>query len=713
MSFWKKSGIRTQITLGFLPLILLMSALTFVGNDGLGRLSNVFSSFRYTAAQSLAIFDYSVQLQRIRLAAEAYRSNPSDSIASQLQDAVKAFAVDDPRMASDADLQSGLNVVRRDVADYNTAFGKLVDLQKKKDVLLGKVTEFGPWTIIALKDIQRSAWRKNDTNALYKTGEVINLMNQSLYYSERFVHSGDLSAYDSAQTTLNDALKGADAVVASSSDKSQAGRADAARRLMRNYTNRLDEVRDAWLQSNEIRSTQLDVLGPKIASAFDALLAKVTGNQNSLGETAKATASDTASKTFMISAVLIVIGLVLAYIIGRLISAAVSRMAATMEQLAHGNDNVTIEGTEYRHELGAMARSLLVFQDTGRGKVAAELAAERTRLAAENERLAQEREKAEEAVRMAHAFEQLSFGLDALSHGDLTARIGTVDKRYEKIRDHFNTSVGSLEETIGTVTTAVSTIRSGLEEISSASNDLARRTEQQAASLEETVAALGDVSHRVDGTAEGAGLAQQTVAAARNNATRGGEIVASAVQAMTAIQDSSTKIGNIIGVIDEIAFQTNLLALNAGVEAARAGEAGKGFAVVAQEVRELAQRSANAAKEIKTLISTSSAQVQTGVDLVSATGSSLSDIVDQVVKMSSTITEIADSAREQAMSLKEVTGAADQMDKVTQQNAAMVEETTAAAQNLTQETESLAELMRRFRTSAKTHTGKQGLRYAA
>ncbi|PPZ57673.1 hypothetical protein, partial [Neisseria gonorrhoeae] len=147
------------------------------------------------------------------------------------------------------------------------------------------------------------------------------------YYSERFVHSGDLSAYGSDQTTLNDAHKGAVAVVASRSDKPQAGRADAARRLMRNYTNRLDEVRAAWLQSTEIRSTQIDVLGPKIASSFDALLAKVTGNQNSLGETAKAAASDTASTTFIISAILIVIGLVLAYVIGRLISGAVSRMA--------------------------------------------------------------------------------------------------------------------------------------------------------------------------------------------------------------------------------------------------------------------------------------------------------------------------------------------------------------------------------------------------
>jgi methyl-accepting chemotaxis protein len=168
---------------------------------------------------------------------------------------------------------------------------------------------------------------------------------------------------------------------------------------------------------------------------------------------------------------------------------------------------------------------------------------------------------------------------------------------------------------------------------------------------------------------------------------------------MTAIQRSSEKIGNIIGMIDEIAFQANLLALNAGVEAACAGEAGKGFAVVAQEVRELAQRSAAAAKEIKALIFTSSAQVDTGVKLVSASGNSPQEIMQQVVGMSSTVTEIATSAREQAASRREVSAAGDQMDKVTQQNAAMVEETTAAAQSLAQETETLEILVQRFKTN--------------
>jgi methyl-accepting chemotaxis protein len=207
------------------------------------------------------------------------------------------------------------------------------------------------------------------------------------------------------------------------------------------------------------------------------------------------------------------------------------------------------------------------------------------------------------------------------------------------------------------------------------------------------------VTRGVDGTAQRAVQAQETAGTALKSAEKGGAIVSRAVEAMGEIERSSARIGNIIGVIDEIAFQTNLLALNAGVEAARAGEAGRGFAVVAQEVRGLAQRSAEAAKEIKGLISASGTQVERGVELVSASGRSIEEIVVQVDQMNRLVGEIATAAREQAISLKEVSVAADQMDKVTQQNAAMVEETTAAAQGLSAKTDELAGLTERFRTA--------------
>jgi methyl-accepting chemotaxis protein len=247
-----------------------------------------------------------------------------------------------------------------------------------------------------------------------------------------------------------------------------------------------------------------------------------------------------------------------------------------------------------------------------------------------------------------------------------------------------------------TIAGATEGIRSGTGEVSQAADDLSKRTEQQAASLEETAAALDEITATVRKTAEGANQARDVVTTAKADAERSGEVVGGAVAAMAAIDTSSRQISNIIGVIDEIAFQTNLLALNAGVEAARAGEAGKGFAVVASEVRALAQRSADAAQEIKSLISASSQQVGSGVDLVGQAGKALERIVAQVTEISGIVIEIAASAKEQATGLAEVNTAVNQMDQVTQQNAAMVEQSTAASHSLAQEAEELGRLVARF-----------------
>ncbi|KAA3515984.1 methyl-accepting chemotaxis protein [Agrobacterium rosae] len=373
-------------------------------------------------------------------------------------------------------------------------------------------------------------------------------------------------------------------------------------------------------------------------------------------------------------------------------------LLGSVQKMADGDYREQIAHNGSMDELGRLKVALEKFRhDLARGET---LKREQEELQEQVEQDRKRRSDIEEAKAedLRHFVQIVESRFGVLASGDLTVRMDErVSPEFETIRQNFNTSISTLEETIRTVVQAVYAIRSGLGEISTASNDLARRTEQQAASLEETVAALGDVTRGVNDTADGANTAQQTVSAARGDAEMGGAVVARAIAAMTEIQGSSSKIGNIISVIDEIAFQTNLLALNAGVEAARAGEAGKGFAVVAQEVRELAQRSAQAAKEIKTLISLSSSQVDAGVNLVQETGSSLGKIVEQVIGMTQTVNQIASNTREQAVSLREVSSAADHMDKVTQQNAAMVEETTAAAQSLSQETENLAEIIGRFK----------------
>ncbi len=300
------------------------------------------------------------------------------------------------------------------------------------------------------------------------------------------------------------------------------------------------------------------------------------------------------------------------------------------------------------------------------------------------------------------AVNQIAKALSRLAENDLSYRIsGPIDARFTGVRDDFNRAVTALDETIGAVASATHNVNAGANEISTASDNLSRRTEQQAASLEETAAALDQITATVGRSADGAKRASVAASDARVDAAKSGEIVGEAVAAMDGIESSSNQINQIIGVIDEIAFQTNLLALNAGVEAARAGEAGRGFAVVAQEVRALAQRSADAAKEIKVLIANSSAQVERGVKLVGDTGQALRTIVSKVSEIDTLISEIAQSSREQATGLGEVNVAVNQMDQVTQQNAAMVEEATAAASNLRQEASELDRLIARFNVTTR------------
>ncbi|MFK0297837.1 methyl-accepting chemotaxis protein [Brevundimonas sp. NPDC090276] len=385
--------------------------------------------------------------------------------------------------------------------------------------------------------------------------------------------------------------------------------------------------------------------------------------------------------------------------LARMIAAPIAAMTSAMRRLAGGDKTIVVPAVGRKDEVGEMASALLAFKDAAIANERLEAEAAAQRAAAEEERARVEAEKARTAEEDRIAVTALGQGLQAMANGDLTHRMtAQVAARSEQLKTDFNTAIAQLEQAVAVVVDNVAAIRSGSSEISQASDDLSRRTEQQAASLEETAAALDEITATVNRTADGARQASGVVQSARGDAEKSGVIVRDAVEAMNAIEQSSAQIGNIIGVIDEIAFQTNLLALNAGVEAARAGDAGRGFAVVASEVRALAQRSAEAAKEIKTLISASGQQVGAGVSLVGQTGEALQRIVSRVAEIDGLVSEISASAQEQATGLQQVNTAVNQMDQVTQQNAAMVEQSTAASHSLSQEADVLAASVSRFRT---------------
>ncbi len=423
------------------------------------------------------------------------------------------------------------------------------------------------------------------------------------------------------------------------------------------------------------------------------------------------------------------------------VSGPILRMTGTMQKLADRDLTVEIPFVDRGAEIGAMAKAVQVFKDNmlAREKAEADIARQRE----EAERQRQEREAREkqageeiavlvnkvaqgdlsgridetgkdgfflttssELNRLATTLQtmnqELAQTMGAMADGDLTKSVrGDYRGVFGEIKNDVNAMAERMRTFAGRLTDTAQSVKIASDEISTGSQDLAQRTESQAASIEETAASMHEITATVKQNADNAQAASQLAVAARDTAEKGGNVTQQAVTAVSRIEESARKISDIMTLIDEIAFQTNLLALNASVEAARAGEAGKGFAVVAQEVRALAQRSANASKEIKSLIGESNTQVKSGATLVNQTGGSLTEIVTAIKKVSDIVAEIAAASREQATGLDQINTAIGNMDEITQRNAALVEETTASAQSLASQATELADLVGFFKLDTK------------
>ncbi|KQM84770.1 histidine kinase [Sphingomonas sp. Leaf22] len=521
--------------------------------------------------------------------------------------------------------------------------------------------------------IARSAERNNHSRDVYAKALTLetSILRQNSQF-RGFLVTGDptyLKSYDEGRQEFDETAAALAEMLTIASEKDQL---EEARRetlaWRKNWGDRLIAKvkageRDA--AQEEVRGAGQKVLVSKVALPLRSLRATETGEMEA-NTAAQESAITTALIALAIGGVaLIGIAVALSIMLSRQIARPITALTQAMADLANGRHDIAVDAAGRSDELGDMARAVLVFRDTA----AAKITDDRDRAA---------------------AMTAIGGGLRSLSQADLTARVADVPDAFRGLSDDFNNATSSLNRVLGEVRGTVDSIKHNSDEISQAAMDLAERTEREAAALQQSSSALDEVTRSIREGAGAATGASSAMVDTRNEAERGDAIVRQAIGAMHGIERASNEIAEIISLIDGIAFQTNLLALNAGVEAARAGEAGKGFAVVASEVRALAQRSANAATEVKTKVQAASTHVKAGVELVEQTGEALGRIIERVASVGGSIDAIARQSDHQATSLGQINVAIAEMDAMTQQNAAMVEQTSAAARQLVSEAEALA-----------------------
>lgn len=444
-----------------------------------------------------------------------------------------------------------------------------------------------------------------------------------------------------------------------------------------------------------------------------------------------ANVAHTRNNAILVALVLMAVTLWIVWKGARSVSAPILGMAGVMDRLAQGDLEADIPYRERADEVGAMSAALVVFRDNAieakrlsaeaeasrierdarekaeierEHRLQAEAAAHRAeRDALERQALAEREALARaEADRQARVVSEIGAGLERLAHGDLTGDIlspahDPFPAEYNALRESYNDVLRRLSTVMGRIADVADSVRSGTDEINAVASELSNRAENQAATLQTSAAALNELNESVRSTAQLSAAAESASRRASEEARTGAAVAKSAVDAMRQIETGSDQIKSIIGVIDDIAFQTNLLALNAGVEAARAGDAGRGFAVVASEVRSLAQRASEAAREIKSLIEDSASQVESGSNLVRQSGTCFDGLLNRANEVAGLIGEIAAAASEQSVGLDQINTGVHRLDTVTQQNAAVAEETTAATTILASKTGELNRALGEFR----------------
>lgn len=757
ITHWSIARRISAITFGLTAVMVLLAC---VGLFSTFRIAGVFGPYSAASNDAVNAAGITGDLLKAHLAAMTFRDDPSEENGDRYRRHVARVREEGQRLskrvAGNPISEEAVTSILATLDEYEEAFGALRRMRGKADALVADIAASTPEIRAQLDGAQTVATFGGNARVLAPLELAIKQFDLSSILSERFLLTNEAEDFRKSDEHFEKAKRSLDAARTNSEGDREKENLGNILQAMADFGAKKKEVFEVIGERNRVRDLMIAALEDMDRSAL------VVGEAT---RTDRARLSAQGERIKGIVSVLLITISVLSVIAGLLASRkirhstrdAVAKSIAEMRGLADGNLEIEIGGTELENEFGDIARSLVVFRDTARERIAIEerqreaeadaqnrKAREAQRAAAEKAALAQDAEAnrqamlrelsrsigavveagargdfsgriearfdAPELTQMAEAINRLVASVDAgvgetsrvigrLSCGDLSARMtGDFEGAFKTLRDDVNKTFETLGSMVGQLGGQCDEVGASAEFMLQQADALSKRAEQQAASLEQTSAAVEQISCAANSNAEASARSARIAEDATVRVDSAGTVVSSAVEAMGGIKASSARISEIISVIEGIAFQTNLLALNASVEAARAGSAGKGFAVVAGEVRGLAQRSGEASKSIKALIDEGADEVEKGVALVEQAGRSLREIMEDVAKMADSMGSLTVTAREQAISIAEVSSAITQMDAITQKNAALAEEGRNNSAEMGRKSRAMRELVAWFDT---------------
>ena len=709
--------IRTRLTLMGLAIVTITSLAGIIGGYGIWSLGREFRVYEDIAGEALIASEINADMAKTLLNAREYLAtrSPEDLVDTRrFLEETRAGVVKAQKEFSATDRKALLEGITGALDQFEKGFDRLVVLLSERDRIVRQVMDpLGTEMREILTEFINAGHAARDFETAAGAGSLQeDLLSARLYLAKYLLNNrreeadrvdAELRAVDQHLGQLNALRK------ARTGASTAAANFDRIPGLLERYRAGFMELRTIIQERNALRSAALDKGGAEINSWTAQIKDSAVKSEHEVSERALAGVDRLELLVIIAGLLAFAAGGLMAFFSARSLSRQIVGITREMEALAAGDLNIRVDAAARQDEIGLMAKALMVFRDAAETKLILESEAaaqhqivETTRALAEQDRNRSAEQQAKVAAEQSRFIEALGKELNKLANGDLTSRlhVGTAQSFGQIVTD-FNETVVRLRGMMTIIAQSTVAVQGLTAEIAAGVVDLSTRTEHQASALEETSASMEQMSATVRQNAGNAQEASTLAAGARISAISGSEIVVQAITAIDKIEKSSRQIGEIVGMIEEIAFQTNLLALNAAVEAARAGDAGRGFAVVANEVRALAQRAAQSSKDINRLIASSEVQVREGVELVKQGGNALREIVASVVKVADFVSEIANANREQTSGIDQVSMAVTDMDQLTQQNASLVEKTNAALISARQQVDELRKAVASFKTGGE------------